>query len=103
MGKVDEDQRRDGRRDRDDEEEWGGIPIPQSDDSDSTDEWLSEESDNNEENKNNNKAKYLNCFVSFLIAPRKDGRVLKKDGTIIDINGCPPITGQQQTVILSNE
>ena len=41
--------------------------------------------------------------MSFLIAPRKDGRVLKRDGTIIDFNGCPPITGQQPTVILSNE
>ena len=51
MGQVDEDQRRNGRRDRDDEEEWGGIPIPQSDDSDSTDEWLSEESETNEDNK----------------------------------------------------
>jgi hypothetical protein len=103
MGEVDEDQRRDGRRDRDDEDEWGGIPIPQSDDSDSTYEWLSEDSENNEENKNNNKKKYLNCFMAFLIAPRKDGRVLNKDGTIIDINECPTTKGQQQTVILSKE
>ncbi len=41
--------------------------------------------------------------MSFLIAPRKDGRVLKKDGTIIEINEYPPTKGQQQTVILSKE
>jgi hypothetical protein len=38
----------DGRRERDDEEEWGRIPIPQSDDSYSTEGWLSDESEQEE-------------------------------------------------------
>jgi hypothetical protein len=36
------------KAERDEEEEWGRIPIPQSDDSDSTDEWLSEEPEQHE-------------------------------------------------------
>ncbi len=33
------------KRERDNEEEWGGIPIPQSDDSQSTEDDLSNEPD----------------------------------------------------------
>ncbi len=40
-----EDKQGDERRDRDSEEEWGGIPIPQSDDSQSTGDYLSDESE----------------------------------------------------------
>jgi hypothetical protein len=83
----------DGRRERDDEEEWGRIPIPQSDDSYSTEGWLTDESDQDETNStaNNNKLKdkaqeYRNCVVAYLLAPRKDGRILTKDGNIIDVN-----------------
>jgi hypothetical protein len=101
MGTINKDTKREGRRDKDDEEEWGGIPIPHSDDSSSTDEWLSEEPDNNEDNKDDHDKNYLNCFVAFLIAPRKDGRVLTKDGQIINVNECPIIQGQQQAVTLS--
>ncbi len=38
----------DGRRERNDEEEWGRIPIPQSDDSYSTEGWLTDDSDQDE-------------------------------------------------------
>ncbi len=85
------------KKERDEEEEWGTIPIPQSDDSDSTDEWLSEEPNEYEStstyDQDQNKKGYLNCFMAFLIAPRKDGRVLTKDGQIIDVNDC---SAQQQ-------
>jgi hypothetical protein len=78
------------KAERDDEEEWGRIPIPQSDDSDSTDEWLSEEPEQHEptitDDKEQSQKGYLNCFVAFLIAPRKDGRILTKEGKIIDTN-----------------
>jgi hypothetical protein len=70
------------KEERNDEEEWDRIPILQSDDSDSTDERLSEEPENHEttstDDQNQNQKGYLNYFVAFLIAPRKDGRVLTK-------------------------
>jgi hypothetical protein len=91
--------RRLAKAERDDEEEWGRIPIPQSDDSDSTDEWLSEEPEQHESNQKG----YLNCFVAFLIAPRKDGRVLTKEGKIIDVNDCSTSIEQQQATTWSNE
>jgi hypothetical protein len=81
------------RRERDDEEEWGRIPIPQSDDSYSTEEWLQDESDQGEANSTTNQDRhkdnnmnYRNCVMAFLIAPRKDGRTLTKDGKILDVN-----------------
>ncbi len=68
------------KAERDDEEEWGRIPIPQSDDSYSSDEWLSEEPEQYEhtstDDEDQSQKGYLNCFVAFLIAPRKDGRIL---------------------------
>jgi hypothetical protein len=92
------------KEERDDEEEWGRIPIPQSDDTDSTDEWLSEEPNEYEststDDQDQNKKGYLNCFMAFLIAPRKDGRVLTKDGQIIDVDDCSTTTGKQFTVTL---
>ena len=50
------------KAERDDEEEWGRIPIPQSDDSDSTDEWLSQEPEQYEstDEKDQNQKGYLN-------------------------------------------
>jgi hypothetical protein len=59
------------KAERDDEEEWGRIPIPQSDDSDSTDEWLSQEPEQHEstDEQDQNQKGYLNCFVAFLLAP----------------------------------
>ena len=36
-------------RDRDDEEEWGGIPIPQSDDSQSSGDYLSDDTEEEED------------------------------------------------------
>jgi hypothetical protein len=37
------------RNNREDEEEWTRIPIPQSDDSDSTEEWLSDDVEEEED------------------------------------------------------
>ncbi len=97
--------RRVEKAERDDEEEWGIIPIPQSDDSDSTDEWLSQEPEQHEstDEQDQNQKGYLNCFVAFLIAPRKDGRVLTKEGKIIDVNNCPTSIEQKQATAWSNE
>jgi hypothetical protein len=95
------------KEERNDEEEWGRIPIPQSDDSDSTDEWLSEEPNEYEsistDDQGQNKKGYLNCFMAFLIAPRKDGRVLTKDGQIIDVNDCSTTTGKQFIVTIPED
>jgi hypothetical protein len=95
------------KEERDDEEEWGRIPIPQSDDSDSTDEWLSEEPDKYEststDEQDRNKKGYLNCFMAFLIAPRKDGRALTKDGKIIDVNDCSTTKEEQSEVTLPED
>jgi hypothetical protein len=78
---------------RDEEEEWGRIPIPQSDDSYSTEGWLSNESEQEEttsttkrERHEDNKKEYRNCYLAFMLGPRKDGRILNKDETILDVN-----------------
>jgi hypothetical protein len=88
------------RAERNEEEEWGRIPIPQSDDSNSTDVWLSEEPEQHEststDDQDQSQKGYLNCFVAFLIAPRKDGRVLTKEGKIIDVNDGSTSNEQQQ-------
>ncbi len=84
----------DGRkRERDDEEEWRRIPIPQSDDLYSTEGWLSDDSEQEEststtkrERHEDNKKEYRNCYLAFMLRPRKDGRILNKDGTILDVN-----------------
>jgi hypothetical protein len=95
------------QNERDDEEEWGRIPIPQSDDSYSSDEWLSEEPEQHEptstDNEDQSQKGYLNCFVAFLIAPRKDGRILTKEGKIIDVNDGSASNEQQQDTTWSNE
>ena len=61
-------------------EEWGGIPIPQSDDSSSTDSEEEEESGPRKRDRNKDDS------LAYLVGPRRDGRVLNKDGTIIDVN-----------------
>jgi hypothetical protein len=93
----------DGRRERDEEEEWRRIPIPQSDDSYSTEEWLSDESEQEEttsttkrERHEDNKKEYLNCYLAFMLGPRKDGRILNKDGTILDVNDSLTDNADQQ-------
>ena len=68
------------RRDRDDEEEWQGVPIPQSDDSSSTD------SEEEEENGTRYRDRNKDDTLAYLVGPRRDGRILNKDGTIIDVN-----------------
>jgi hypothetical protein len=90
------------KAERDDEEEWGRVPIPQSDDSNSAEGWLSDESDDHDTHSTNetkDKAQeYRNRVVAFMVAPRKDGRILTKDGNIIDVNEQLPIrVTKQQT------
>jgi hypothetical protein len=93
------------KAEREDEEEWGRIPIPQSDDSDSTDEWLSQEPEQyaSTDDEDQSKKGYLNCFAAFLIAPRKDGKILTKEGKIIDVNDGPASNEQQPPTTWSCE
>jgi hypothetical protein len=88
------------KTERDDEEEWGRVPIPQSDDSDSAEGWLSDESDDHDTHstkETKDKAQeYRNCVVAFMVAPRKDGRILTKEGNIIDVNEPLPIRATKQ-------
>ncbi len=92
---------------RDDEEEWGRIPIPQSDDESESDTWL-DESDSSDKKRNIRPA----CLVSVTTAfdnepniqvkerkvnwpttddlafrhgPRRDGTILMKDGSILTL------------------
>ncbi len=74
-----------GRRDRDDEEEWGRIPIPQSDYSYSTEGWLSDESEQEEEEDLKKQLARQGNALDYLIGPRKNGRILTKEGNIIDL------------------
>ena len=103
------------RRDRDDEEEWGRIPIPQSDDSDN-EPWLDEssspESEQEEEDVtigppvmrkqegfSQNALMIVNNHVSvnkestedfaFRNGPRRDGSIRKKDGSILTVDEQP--------------
>ena len=98
---------------RDDEEEWGRIPIPLSDDESEGETWL-DESDDSAQECNNRSA----CIVSvetafgrqptmetnerkvnrsttddfaFRHGPRRDGTILMKDGSILNIYNLNPL------------
>jgi hypothetical protein len=95
------------RRDRDDEEEWGRIPIPQSDDESEGDTWLGESDDseterdirpacvvsvetafNKEPNVKIRKDKINRRTTddfAFRHGPRRDGTILRKDGSTLDL------------------
>jgi hypothetical protein len=100
---------------RDDEEEWGRIPIPQSDDSDN-EPWLDEssspESEQEEEDdtieppaKRKQEGFSQNALMitnnheivnrestedfAFRIGPRRDGSIRKKDGSILTVDDQP--------------
>ena len=95
------------RRDRDDEEEWGRIPIPQSDDESEGDTWLDESDDseaerdirpacvvrvetafNREPNIKIGKYKINRQTTddfAFRHGPRRDGTILRKDGSTLDL------------------
>ncbi len=105
-------QRRMERRDKDDEEEWGGIPIPQSDDSED-EPWFEEshssESEQGDEdvtpvmgNKKGFSQNVLTIVSNTLLinkqstedfafrnGPRRDGIIQRKDGSLITIDECP--------------
>ena len=94
--------KRGGRRDKDDEEEWGGIPIPQSDDSDD-EYWLEEltstesESEQEEEDvsrqslrkrvatPNNEIRDRVNNTndLAFLFGPRRDEIIRQRNGNLL--------------------
>jgi hypothetical protein len=106
---------------RDDEEEWGRIPIPQSDDESEDYTWLDELSSSDE--KNNTRPA---CVVSVMTAfnnkpniqvkerkvnwtttddfafshgPRKDGTILMKDGSILTISELNPLMKVNTNII----
>ena len=94
-----------GKTDKDDEEEWGRIPIPQSDDSDE-DTWLDEapKSESEEEEtigshtptkkikQGEHKNKKFTEDLAFRYGPRRDGIVKMKDGTLLIPHGPLPLT-----------
>jgi hypothetical protein len=95
------------KAERDDEEEWGRIPIPQSDDESEGDTWLDESDDSDTErdirpacvisvktafNKEPNVKVGENKInrqttddFAFHHGPRRDGTILRKDGSILNL------------------
>ncbi len=128
---------------RDDEEEWSGIPIPQSDDSDD-EHWLDESDESELEQHEADTGPFslnlrkpdddpddastnltsqnrqtptspamkeqkqmsmenINDYA-FLIGPRRDGRIKRKDGTVLSLQELPHTLNQShQTVHTSLE
>ena len=78
------------RRDRDDEEEWGGIPIPQSDDSQSSGDYLSDDTEEEEDESASLTSRQRSDDLAFLLAPRLDGKIKGKKGLVIDLNEPTP-------------
>ena len=96
-----------GKKDKDDEEEWGRIPIPQSDDSED-EPWLEESQSPDSEGENktpttsNKKGFSQNVLTiasntllvdrqstedfAFRNGPRKDGIIQRKDGSLITLD-----------------
>jgi hypothetical protein len=101
------------RRDRDDEEEWGRIPIPQSDDESEGDTWLDESDDSDQERnlksacvvsvktmfneepnitrKDNRINKPVTDDFVFRHGQRRDGNILRKDGSILTLYELNPL------------
>jgi hypothetical protein len=95
------------KADKDDEEEWGRIPIPQSDDSDEYT-WLDELSDSSESEQEkgiitsaestaptNEKGEMNKIFsddFAFRHGPRRDGNIRNKDGSLLTLNELLPLT-----------
>ena len=87
------------REEKNDEEEWGRIPIPQSDDSEDSTGWDDpeiEEDDDSHSNlhilcvtlhkgKNEQENKMSEESLAFLLGPRRDGIIRRKDGTLLNI------------------
>jgi hypothetical protein len=115
---------------RDDEEEWGRIPIPQSDDSDNEpwlDESYSPESEQEEEDTaieppvkrkqggfSQNALMIVNNHVNvnkestedfaFRNGPRRDGSIRRKDGSILTVDDQPyPQNTQQEKATREEE
>ncbi len=99
--------RGDEKEEKDDEEEWGRIPIPTSEDS-SEDTWGDdlEIADDNEgddslpilfvavckhQTKTKGNDEKQEDAIAFSIGPRRDGSVRRKDGTIISVNDTTPL------------
>ena len=106
---------------RDDEEEWGRIPIPQSDDESEDYTWLDELGSSDEKNNTrpacvvsvttafNNKPniqvkeRKVNWTTTddfaFSHGPRKDGTILMKDGSILTISELKPLMKVNTNII----
>ena len=101
------------RRDRDDEEEWERIPIPQSDDESEGDTWL-DESDDSDQERNIRPACVVSVKTMFNEEPniaskdnrinrpvtddfvfrhghRRDGNILRKDESILTLYKLKPL------------
>jgi hypothetical protein len=78
------------RRDRDDEEEWGGIPIPQSDDSQSSGDYLSDDTKEEEDESASLTSRQRSDDLAFLLAPRLDGKIKDKKGLVIELHESTP-------------
>jgi hypothetical protein len=109
------------RRDRDDEEEWGRIPIPQSDDESEGDTWLDESDDSDQEcnlksacvvsvktmfneepniaRKDNRINKPVTDDFVFRHGQRRDGNILRKDGSILTLYELKPLTMNNTNLI----
>jgi hypothetical protein len=107
------------KAEKDDEEEWGRIPIPQSDDSED-DTWLEGSDDSDQEReirpacvvsvdiafdtkpdkqetgKNKVNTRVTDDFA-FRHGPRRDGIILRKDGSILTITDLNPHETEQST------
>jgi hypothetical protein len=100
-----------GKNDND-EEEWGRIPIPQSDDSED-DTWFDDESETEEEDESSGLTHYesakatqekytrnkmLNDELAFKLGPRRDGIVRRNDGTLLITDEIIPLIRTLQTL-----
>ncbi len=117
LGKTDKDDEEEGglnptqgrgRTERDDEEEWGRVPIPQSDDSDDSTWWegsdpYSKQAEDNAQREDekptgmNEQEKQV--YLAFLIGPRRDGIIRRKDGTLLTTHDVPILTQIEATKI----
>jgi hypothetical protein len=101
------------KAERDDEEEWGRIPIPQSDDESEGDTWLDESDDSDQERnirpacvvsvktmfnkepnitiKENKTNKPVTDDFVFRHGHRRDGNILRKDGSILTLYDLNPL------------
>ena len=104
---------------KDDEEEWGRIPIPQSNDSDESEDWNEPDQEPEGDDDSTEELKICCLFVTprepsgmkekdnkeweedlaFLIGPRLDWIVRTKDGTLFALQEDPLLTNNTAPTI----